>query len=73
MGRVYHWPSLFRPGMFWNHKPNKINAKALYIFHPVVKCLLSGQVCMGRVCMVLDLVTKLVIGQVCYRSSLVIA
>ena len=41
-----------------------------YYFHPVIKYLFRGRVCMGRVCMVRDLVAELVMGRVCYGQSL---
>ena len=39
-------------------------------FHPVIKYLFRGRVCIGRVCMVRDFVAELVMGRVCYGPSL---
>ena len=68
--QMQHFPYNIIIQSFHENYIHKKYSKHNYFFHPVIKYLFRGRVCMGRVCMVRDLVAELVMGRVCYGPSL---
>ena len=67
---MQHFPNNIITQSFHKNNFHKKYSKHNSFFHPAIKYLFRGRVCMGRVCMVRDLVAELVMGRVCYGPSL---